>query len=82
LSAVGGLQMNVNFSYKMTYEYKRDWTLGQNKPKTNPKQTQFKPCPERIEFTLNVIEGNGPICSLAVIVGFIYILYPLQGTKK
>ncbi len=29
--------------------------------KTKPKQTQFKPCPERIEFTLSVIEGNGPI---------------------
>ncbi len=25
------------------------------------KQTQFKACPERIEFTLSVIEGNGPI---------------------
>ena len=39
--------MNVKFSYKMTYENEHDWTLGQNKPKTNPKQTQFKPCPER-----------------------------------
>ncbi len=29
--------------------------------KTKPKQTQFKPCPERSEFTLSVIEGNGPI---------------------
>ncbi len=29
--------------------------------KNKPKQTQFKPCPERSEFTLSVIEGNGPI---------------------
>ena len=28
-----------------------------NKPKTNP----IKACPERSEFTLSVIEGNGPI---------------------
>jgi len=35
----------------------------QNKPNSNPKQSQFKPCPERIEFTLSVIEGNGPILS-------------------
>jgi len=31
--------------------------------KTNPKQTQNKPNLERIEFTLSVIEGNGPILS-------------------
>ncbi len=28
-----------------------------NKPKTNP----IKACPERSEFTMSVIEGNGPI---------------------
>ncbi len=34
------------------------------KPPSGPKkQTQFKACPERIEFTLSVIEGNGPISS-------------------
>jgi len=32
--------------------------------KTNPIQTQSKPCPERIEFTLSVIEGNGPIAEM------------------
>ncbi len=32
------------------------------KPPSGPKkQTQFKPCPERSEFTLSVIEGYGPI---------------------
>ncbi len=34
------------------------------KPLSGPKkQTQFKACPDRIEFTLSVIEGNGPISS-------------------
>jgi hypothetical protein len=30
---------------------------SQNKPNSNP----IKACPERSEFTLSVIEGNGPI---------------------
>ncbi|GAG00814.1 unnamed protein product, partial [marine sediment metagenome] len=50
-------QMNVSIFSQMAYENKRDWTLGQSKPNSNP----IKPCPERIEFTLSVIEGNGPI---------------------
>jgi len=29
-------QMNVNIYLQTAYENKRDWTLGQNKPKTNP----------------------------------------------
>ncbi len=38
------------------------------KPPSGPKkQTQFKACPERSEFTLSVIEGNGPISSKAKI---------------
>ncbi len=32
---------------------------------TKPIQTQFKACPERSEFTLSVIEGNGSISSKA-----------------
>ncbi len=37
-----------------------------NEPPSGPKkQTQFKACPERSEFTLSVIEGNGPISSKA-----------------
>jgi len=43
LSAVGGLQMNVISLVTKAYENKSNWTLGENKPKTNPKQTQFKP---------------------------------------
>ncbi len=36
MSAVGGLQMNVNIYTRKDYENKRDWTLGQNKPNSNP----------------------------------------------
>ncbi len=62
LSAVGGLKMNVSIYLQTAYENKRDWTIGENKPNSNP----IKPCPElvpkvRSEFTLGVIEGNGPI---------------------
>ena len=57
LSAVGGLQMYVSIFLKMAYKNKHNWTLGENKPnsnpikpnlsqfrcQSNPKQTQFKP---------------------------------------
>jgi len=36
LSAVGGLQMNVNIFSTKAYENKSNWTLGQNKPNSNP----------------------------------------------
>jgi len=36
LSAVGGLQMNVNPYNTSDYENKSNWTLGQNKPNSNP----------------------------------------------
>jgi len=49
--------MNVNILVTKDYENISDWTLGQNKPNSNP----IKACPERFEFTLSVIEGNGPI---------------------
>ena len=54
--------MNANLYNTTDYERKRDWTLGESKPNSNP----IKACPElvpkvRIEFTLSVIEGNGPI---------------------
>jgi len=46
LSAVGGLQMNVNPYNTKDYENISDWTLGENEPKTNPNepnQSQLKP---------------------------------------
>jgi hypothetical protein len=62
-------QMYLNIYSQKVYENKCNWTLGENKANSNlvlsvvewAKQTQNKPCPERIEFTLSVIEGNGPI---------------------
>jgi len=45
----------MNLKLFITKDYENEPTSG---PK---KQTQFKACPERIEFTLSVIEGNGPI---------------------
>ncbi len=50
-------KMNANVF--ITKDYRKNDASGPKK--TNPKQTQFKACPERIEFTLSVIEGNGPI---------------------
>jgi len=35
--------MNVSIFSQMAYEYKYNWMLGENKPKTNPKQTQSNP---------------------------------------
>jgi len=50
-------QMNVSPYNTTYYENISNWTLGENKPNSNP----IKACPERREFTLSVIEGNGPI---------------------
>jgi len=36
LSAVGGLQICLSFGKKMAYKNKSNWTLGQNKPNSNP----------------------------------------------
>ncbi len=41
LSAVGGLQMNVSTYNTKTYENIRDWTLGENKPNSNPNKPNF-----------------------------------------
>ncbi len=68
-------QIYLSFCIKMTYENNSNWTLGENKPNSNPNKANFtypqknalsRACPERIEFTLSVIEGNGPIPSLSV----------------
>ena len=53
--------MNVNVYFTMDYENISDWTLGENKPNQSQNKPNFKPYPERSEFTLRVIEGNGPI---------------------
>jgi len=43
LSAVGGLQMNVTSYMVRDYENIANWTLGENKPNTNPIRTQYEP---------------------------------------
>jgi len=35
-------QMNVNLYNTMAYENKRDWTLGENKPNSNPIKPNVK----------------------------------------
>ncbi len=49
--------MNINSLITKDYRKKDDFAVRINKPNSNP----IKACPERIEFTLSVIEGNGPI---------------------
>jgi hypothetical protein len=49
--------MSVNSILTKDYERNDIFAIPENKPKTNPN----KPCPEHSEFTLSVIEGNGPI---------------------
>jgi len=56
-------------------------------PKNKPNSNPIKACPERSEFTLSVIEGNGPISEkpkMNVNVYFIedYENEPLSGSKK
>jgi hypothetical protein len=36
LSGAGGLQMNLSIFSIMAYENKSNWTLGENKPNSNP----------------------------------------------
>ncbi len=52
---------NAQNERKLTYnkglQKKRCFSVQKNKPNSNP----IKACPERSEFTLSVIEGNGPI---------------------
>jgi hypothetical protein len=50
-------KMNVNSLITKDYRKNDDFAVQQNKPNSNP----IKACPERIEFILSVIEGNGPI---------------------
>jgi hypothetical protein len=44
------IQMNVSIFSQMAYEYKHNWTLGENKPNSNPIQTQSNPIAERVKL--------------------------------
>jgi len=46
--------MNVNSLATRDYENISDWTLGENKPKTNPIQTQTNPISQRVKLMQSV----------------------------
>ena len=52
-------QMNVNKVLTRDYGNKSNWTLGENKPNTNPIQTQYKPNTNPIQTQTK------PICRMA-----------------
>jgi len=52
LSAVGGLQMNLNFYSTMAYENKSNRTLGQNKPNSNPIKANLRKAKMNVNLTL------------------------------
>ncbi len=52
LSAVGGLQMNANTFTQMAYKNKSNWTIGQNKPNSNPIKPNFKKAKMNVNLTL------------------------------
>ena len=62
-------KMNVNLYIIEDYENETAY----RPKKTNP----IKPCPERIEFTLSVIEGNGPISYRKSEVRCLYFVFRL-----
>ncbi len=43
-------KMNVSIFSKMAYENKRNWTIGQNKPNSNP----IKPNPRKAKMNINL----------------------------
>ncbi len=42
--------MNLKFCKKTTYENKRDWTIGENKPNSNP----IKPNSQKAKMNVNL----------------------------
>ncbi len=78
--------MNLNLYNTTNYERKRDWTLGQNKPNSNPFKANLKRAQMNVNLTLTkdyrkkMISQSkkqsqtNPICILALIAGFIYTL--------
>ena len=44
--------MNANAFSKTAYENKRDWTLGQNKPNSNPNKPNFRKAKMNVNLTL------------------------------
>ncbi len=44
--------MNANTFTQMDYENKNDWTIGQNKPNSNPIKPNFQKAPMNVNLTL------------------------------
>ena len=44
--------MNVNIYNTMNYENISDWTLGENKPNSNPNKPNFKKAKMNVNLTL------------------------------
>jgi len=47
-------QMNVSIFLQMPYENKCDWTLGENKPNSNPIKPKTNPISEMPKMNLNI----------------------------
>jgi len=47
-------QMNANVFITMNYENKYNWTIGQNKPNSNPIQTQSNPISSKAKMSVNI----------------------------
>jgi hypothetical protein len=47
-------KMNVSIFSQMDYENKCNWTLGENKPNSNPIQSQSNPIAERVKLMQSV----------------------------
>ncbi|MHC4172126.1 MAG: hypothetical protein ACYTBX_05390 [Planctomycetota bacterium] len=64
-------QMNVNLYNTRDYENKSDWTLGKNKPNSNPNKANFK-IPDRLRSlssSENDYNANGSTCKRLDICG-------------
>jgi len=44
--------MNLSILSKMTYDNKSDWTLGQNKPNSNPNKPNLRKAKMNVNLTL------------------------------
>ncbi len=45
-------QMNLKFCKQMAYENKRNWTIGQSKPNSNPIKPNFQKAKMNVNLTL------------------------------
>jgi len=53
--------MNVTSIHTVVYENKSNWTLGENKPKTNPIKANFRKAKMNVNFYLTKDYKNVPL---------------------